>query len=73
MYDEILLVVVESNNWHSGNKSMARRNQVVGGTVSNAERTQWVTLSFAETKVWDTHTRLMALFQDYPGKPIPER
>jgi len=51
MYDEILLVVVESNNWHSGNKSMARRNQVVGGTVSNAERTQWVTLSFAKTKV----------------------
>jgi len=20
-----------------------------------------------------THTRLMALFQDYPGKPVPER
>ena len=28
---------------------------------------------FPVTKNTHTHTRLMALFQDYPGEPVPER
>jgi len=39
------------------------------GSSDKVQRNLW--LDF-ETKT-HTHTRLTALFQDYPGEPVPER
>ena len=45
-------------------------------TVGNGYIVKWATNFYNyvnRTIILHTHTRLMALFRDYPGEPVPER